>query len=111
MSTSGAQASAAGIGPGRPAPLGATVQPGGVNFSVFSRSATRVELLLFEHAAAPAASRILPLDPRRHRTHHYWHVFVAGIGPGQTYGFRAHGPNEPALGLRFDPQKLLLDPY
>ncbi len=99
------------IGPGRSSPLGATVQPGGVNFSVFSRSATLVELLLFEHPEAPLPSRVIALDPGRHRTYHYWHVFVAGIGPGQAYGFRAHGPHEPSLGLRFDPHKLLLDPY
>ncbi len=96
---------------GRSAPLGASVGPGGVNFSVYSRSASLVELLLFDREDAAHPSRTIPLDPARHRTYHYWHAFVPGIGPGQLYGFRAHGPFEPGRGLRFDPEKLLLDPY
>src|SRR5262249_7146619 len=51
------------------------------------------------------------LDPHRHRTYHYWHVFVPGLGPGQVYAYRAHGPMAPELGLRFDNSKVLLDPY
>jgi glycogen operon protein len=70
---------------GKSSPLGASVEPDGVNFSVFSRSTNR--------------------------TYHYWHVFVQGIGPGQLYGLRHTIPFEPSLGLRFDPQKLPLDPY
>ena len=56
-------------------------------------------------------SRIIPIDPFANRTYHYWHVFVPGVEAGQIYGFRANGPFEPARGLRFDPSKLLLDPY
>jgi isoamylase len=97
--------------PGQSFPLGATVLSGGVNFSVFSRQAARVELLLFEHAEAAHPARVVTLDPRTHRTYHYWHVFVPGIGPGQLYGYRAFGPFEPQRGLRFDPSKALLDPY
>jgi glycogen operon protein len=82
-----------------------------VNFSVFSKGATRVELLLFDQEDAPRPSRVIPLDPERHRTYHYWHALVPGLGPGQHYGYRAHGPFEPASGRRFDPEKLLLDPY
>ena len=73
-------------------PLGATVFTDGVNFSVFSRQASRVELLLFEHSASPYPARVIELDARTHRTYHYWHVFVPGIGPGQVYAFRASGP-------------------
>ena len=96
--------------PGRPHPLGATPGPGGVNFSVWSRHASRVELVLFDRAGG-RPSRVLPLDPARHRTYHYWHAFVPGLAPGQLYGWRAHGPFDPARGHRFDGEKLLLDPY
>jgi isoamylase len=96
---------------GRSFPLGATVVGEGVNFSVFSRQATRVELLLFDDAAAAHPTRVIELDPRTHRTYHYWHVFVPGIRPGQIYAYRADGPFEPERGLRFDPSKALLDPY
>ncbi len=96
---------------GSSSPLGATVMQGGVNFSVFSKNAEAVELLLFEHAAEAAPFRTIMLDPRKNRTYHYWHVFVPDIGPGQIYGYRVHGPNEPERGMRFDPSKVLLDPY
>ena len=91
-------------------PLGATVQADGVNFSVFSKNATLVELL-FDSADAAAPARVIPLDPRTHRTYHYWHVFVPGLKPGQIYGYRAPGPFEPEHGLRFDGNKVLIDPY
>ena len=100
-----------GIGRGASFPLGATVLPGGVNFSVYSKDATLVELLLFDREDAGKPARIIALDARQHRTYHYWHVFVRDIGPGQVYGFRAHGPFEPQRGLRFDADKILLDPY
>jgi glycogen operon protein len=92
-------------------PLGATVRDDGVNFSVYSKHAKAVELLLFASPDAPAPARTVRLDPREHRTYHYWHVFVPRIGPGQVYGYRVHGPLEPGRGLRFDPGKVLLDPY
>jgi len=96
---------------GTSAPLGATVLPGGVNFSVFSRSATLIELVLFDDGNAAAPSRIIPLHANRHRTYHYWHGFVPGLAAGQVYGYRVHGPFAPQRGLRFDSEKLLLDPY
>jgi glycogen operon protein len=96
---------------GQSFPLGATVGPRGVNFSVFSRRATRVELLLFDNAAQAQPTRVIALDPRKHRSYHYWHIFVPGIGSGQLYAFRAFGPFDPECGLRFDPSKALLDPY
>ena len=96
---------------GSSAPLGASVRRSGVNFSVFSKSATLIELLLFDDRNAAEPSRIIPLDATQHRSYHYWHAFVPGIGPGQIYGYRADGPFAPGRGLRFDREKLLLDPY
>jgi glycogen operon protein len=91
-------------------PLGATVVGGGVNFSLFSRTATGVELLFFDREDA-APSRVVRLDPAANRTYHYWHAFVPGVRPGQLYGYRVEGPSAPEQGLRFDPGKVLLDPY
>ena len=96
---------------GLSAPLGATPSAEGVNFSIFSRAATGMELLLFDGAEDARPSRVIPLDPAGHRTYHYWHGFVPGVRPGQIYGYRVQGPWEPANGLRFDAAKLLLDPY
>ncbi len=97
--------------PGRSYPLGATVGNGGVNFCVFSRNCSAVELLLFDQHDDPAPARIIPLDPELNRTFYYWHVFVKGIKPGQLYGYRVHGPLKPERGLRFDGDKVLIDPY
>jgi isoamylase len=97
--------------PGRSFPLGASFAPGGVNFSVFSRSASAVDLLLFERADDSRPARVIPIDPAANRTYHYWHVLVPGVEPGQLYGYRVHGPSDPASGLRFDGDKVLLDPY
>jgi len=96
---------------GRSFPLGATLQHGGANLSVFSRSASSVDLLLFDRVDDARPSRVIPIDPFTNRTYHYWHVFVPGLEAGQIYGFRANGPFDPTRGLRFDPSKLLLDPY
>ena len=98
-------------GNGHSFPLGATLGRAGVNFSVYSRQASRVDLLLFDDAAATDPSRVIELDPRLHRTDDYWHVSIPGIGPGQLYAYRVHGPFDPAHGVRFDPAKVLLDPY
>jgi len=96
---------------GVPAPLGASVSPAGVNFSLFSKHATSIDLLLFDRADADRPERTIPIDPATNRQYHYWHVFVPGLGPGQLYGYRASGPLDPASGHRFDSQKVLLDPY
>jgi isoamylase len=96
---------------GRSSPIGATLVDGGANFSVFSRSADRIELLLFDGPDDQRPSRVIRMDPFVNRTYHYWHVFVPGLQPGQIYGFRAFGPFQPDRGLRFDPSKVLLDPY
>lgn len=98
------------VSPGDPHPLGATVAADGVNFSIFSRSASSVELLLFS-SVDDAAPRVIPLDRRAHRTFDCWHAFVHGVAAGQMYGYRVHGPWMPELGHRFDGEKVLLDPY
>jgi isoamylase len=96
---------------GASAPLGASVRPDGVNFSVFSKNASAIELLLFDDANAARPAKVIPFDPKKDRTNHYWHTFVQGLRPGQVYAYRAHGPLAPERGLRFDGEKVLLDPY
>ena len=96
---------------GRSFPIGATLADGGANFSVFSRNAAAIELLFFDRVDDARPSRVIPIDPCLNRTYHYWHQFVPGVQAGQIYGFRAFGPFDPDRGLRFDPSKLLLDPY
>ena len=96
---------------GRSFPLGARVYPGGVNFCVFSKHSKRIDLLLFDGAADSRPARVICLDPRKNRTAHYWHVFVPGVAPGQIYAYRADGRFDPEQGLRFDADKILLDPY
>ena len=100
-----------GVEEGSSSPLGATLSPGGVNFSVFSRHATGVQLLLFDAADDTKAARVVDLDPSTNRTYYYWHVFVPNVRPGQLYGYRVDGPLDPSSGLRFDATKVLLDPY
>jgi glycogen operon protein len=70
---------------GRSSPLGATIFPGGVNFSIFSRDASGVELLLFDRKDDARPGRVIHIDPVSNRTYHYWHVFVPGVQPGQLY--------------------------
>ena len=96
---------------GSSAPIGATLVDGGVNFSVYSKHATELQLLLFDHEDAARPSRVVPLDALEHRSYHYWHAFVPGVRPGQIYGYRARGPRLPSQGQCFDPDKVLLDPY
>src|SRR5258705_9527132 len=73
-------------------PIGATLVRGGVNFSLFSRTASKIDLLLFDSEDDARPSRVIPIDPAANRTYHYWHAFVPGLQPGQIYGFRVHGP-------------------
>jgi isoamylase len=96
---------------GGSSPLGATPSPDGVNFSVFSRHATGVELLLFDGVDDTKATSVVRLDPAANRTYYYWHVFVPNVRPGQLYGYRVDGLFDPSSGMRFDPAKVLLDPY
>ena len=93
--------------PGKPYPQGATWDGTGVNFSIYSEDATGVELCLFDDPAS-AQCRTITI---RESTGRIWHCYVPGIRPGQYYGFRIHGPYDPEQGLRFNPAKLLIDPY
>ncbi|AMV27803.1 Glycogen debranching enzyme [Gemmata sp. SH-PL17] len=95
----------------QPFPIGSTVTDGGANFSLFSRTATGVELLLFDRQDDARPARVVALDPVANRTYHYWHTFVPGVKSGQLYAYRVHGPQDPARGLRFDSTKVLIDPY
>ena len=70
-----------------------------------------MELLLFDRVDEFSPRRIIELDPRTQRTYHYWHVFVPSLNAGQLYGYRVHGPSDPARGMRFDSAKVSLDPY
>ena len=97
--------------PGKSFPLGATIYADGVNFSLYSKGSTALELLLFDDVDAAAPSRVITLDARRNRTFDYWHIFVPELKSGQVYGYRAYGPFEPDKGHRFDSSKVLLDPY
>jgi len=103
-----------GIGnplPGRSHPIGARVYPDGVNFCVFSKNCTTLELLFFDDVDDARPSYVFTFDPRRNRTFYYWHMFIPGVRAGQLYAYRAHGPYKPEEGLFFDGQKVLLDPY
>ena len=93
------------IWPGRPYPLGATYDGSGVNFAIFSEVADRVELCLIDDAGAETRLELVEVDG------YVWHGYVPGVQPGQRYGYRVHGPYDPANGHRCNPSKLLLDPY
>ena len=80
---------------GKSFPLGATRRADGVNFSVYSKNATAVELLLFDSADGAHPARTISLDPAKNRTYLYWHVFVPGLQAGQIYGYRVTGPYDP----------------
>jgi isoamylase len=99
------------VSPGKPLPMGAILVPGGVQFSVFSRHATEVQLLLYAQPQDADPMAEIRLSPRENRTGDIWHVQVSGIGAGTYYLYRAFGPYEPEEGHRFNPHKLLLDPY
>jgi len=96
------------IWPGRPYPLGASWDGQGVNFAIFSESATGVELCLFNHQDDAEESYKIPLHER---TDQVFHCYLPDIRPGQFYGYRVHGPYDPLNGHRFNPAKLLIDPY
>ncbi len=94
--------------PGSPYPLGATWDRSGVNFALFAENATGVDLCLFDGPESARESHRVRLTER---SHHVWHAYLPGIGPGQLYGYRVHGPFEPENGHRFNPHKVLIDPY
>jgi len=94
--------------PGKPYPLGANWDGKGVNFAIFSETATKAELCLFD---APASKSERERISFREVTGHVWHAYIPDLHPGQIYGYRIHGPYEPEAGLRFNPAKLVADPY
>ncbi len=96
------------VWPGQPYPLGATWDGEGTNFALFSENADEVELCLFEGPGSGKAQATVRL---RERTALVWHGYLPGVGPGQYYGYRVHGSYQPEQGLRFNPHKLLVDPY
>ena len=96
------------VWPGSPYPLGATWDGVGVNFAIFSEHATRVELCLFDSLDAEVESVTIPLVEH---TDMVWHGYLPDVHPGQLYGYRVHGPYEPHHGRRFNPHKLVMDPY
>jgi len=96
------------VWPGKPYPLGATWDGYGINFALFSENATKVELCLFDSPQAERESARIPLPEQ---TDMVWHGYCPDLHPGQLYGYRVHGPYEPENGHRFNPNKVLLDPY
>jgi isoamylase len=96
------------VWPGQPYPLGATWTGLGVNFAIFSAHATRVELCLFDSRDATAPSACVPLPEH---TDMVWHGCLPDVRPGQLYGYRVHGPYDPPSGHRFNPHKVVMDPY
>src|SRR6201992_952376 len=91
--------------PGKPYPLGATYDGAGTNFALFSEVAEKVELCLFDDQGAEERIRLTEMDGFVH------HCSLPNVVPGQQYGYRVYGPNDPSQGLRCNPNKLLLDPY
>ena len=96
------------VWPGRSYPLGATWDGAGVNFALFSEHGTKVELCLFD---SPEATKEVQRIPLPEQTDQVWHGYFPDVLPGQLYGYRVHGPYEPAKGHRFNPHKVVLDPY
>ena len=96
------------IWPGQPYPLGATWDGAGVNFALFSCHATRVELCLFNSEQDTTESVCIPLPEQ---TDFVWHGYLPHVKPGQLYGYRVYGHYDPKNGHRFNPHKIMLDPY
>jgi len=96
------------VWPGQPYPLGATWDGEGVNFALLSENATGADLCLFSQRLGAAETDRIPL---RERTHGIWHAYLPDVRPGQLYGYRVYGPYNPEQGQRFNPAKVLLDPY
>ncbi len=96
---------------GKSFPIGATFSKDGVNFCIYSRSGWAVELLLFDENDHTHPTHVFNLDPRKNKTYHYWHIFIKDITPGQLYAYRVDGPFDPSMGLRFNKNKVLIDPY
>src|SRR5687768_4438325 len=96
------------IYPGSPYPLGATWDGSGVNFALYADNATDVELCLFGDKSDEIETIKIKITER---SHHIWHVYLPEVKPGQLYGYRVHGKYDPTNGHRYNPCKLLIDPY
>ncbi len=96
---------------GDPHPLGSTVYPDGVNFSVFSQNAASMELLLFAEGNSTEPFQIIKMTDEGNKSFHFWHIFLVDAKPGLHYAYRVHGPEEKKPGHRFTPEKVLIDPY
>lgn len=94
--------------PGQPHPLGANWDGEGVNFAVFAENAAGIDLCLFDPSNTTTETERIKINEV---SHHVWHAYIPGLKPGQLYGYRAHGPYDPMNGLRYNPNKLLIDPY
>ncbi|TML71817.1 MAG: glycogen debranching protein GlgX [Actinobacteria bacterium] len=105
MTAAGGVGQVEGVWPGTPFPLGPIWDGEGTNFSLFSENAERVELCLFDESDRETRIELTE------RTAYQWHGYLRGVGPGQRYGYRVHGPYDPNRGHRFNPEKLLIDPY
>src|SRR5215831_13525749 len=93
-------------------PLGAIPDRDGVNFAVFCRNATAVQLLLFDRADAPRPTQVIDLDPALNTTYFIWHIYVKGLRPGTHYAYRVDGPQDVhGAGYRYNKNKVLIDPY
>ncbi len=99
------------INKGSASPQGSTLMKDGVNFSLYSKNATAVTLLLFREIEDVIPFREIKLDRSFNKTYHYWHIHIEGLKAGQLYGYRVHGPHDPMAGHRFDSAKILIDPY
>lgn len=100
------------VDPGLPHPLGAVPDEFGVNFSVYAGRATGVELLLFDDHEETEPFQTIPLPPERHKTFHFWHVYVRGLAAGVHYAYRVDGQQDlHGHGDRYNPRKVLIDPY
>ena len=111
MDTAAAVQAAFGVEKGTPHPLGATPDPKGVSFSLFSENATAVKLLLFRRGDDPNPFQTIQLDPQVNKSFHFWHVYVCGLRPGVHYAYRVEGRSGVSAGHRFNPNKVLIDPY
>ena len=96
------------VWPGTPYPLGATTDPQGTNFALFSEHAASVELLLYDPSKPSRPTHVVPLTEK---SSFVWHCYLPDIKPGQLYAYRVHGPYEPEQGHRFNAAKVLIDPY
>src|SRR5690606_15613443 len=96
------------VWPGEPYPLGANWDGQGVNFALFAENATGVELCLFDGDDPTRETERITIEEH---THQVWHAYLPDVGPGQLYGYRVHGPYDPDSGHRFNPAKLVIDPY